>query len=528
MKIISPRPNIRRVGNDKSNDQESDRKQRQGGVRIKVKSESLPPLTRMGSTASGQRTRTSSCNTSLERRGSSPKKRRPLLRGRVNSFRDKDTPRAAVKRRSSSTGAIGANSRLSRSNSLARRRSKLTVGKKRSGDPLSSTGANVMCFSRGSDRMTFMQDEMISPWLDEGMASDDASLMTRTIRNPRILPVPTSRPSSPETELSSSWQGRRGRRRERRSRRSSSKGRRHSPPHPCLPSFQTSTSLTPPTPPTSQQVDLQFPVIDPTLSCISDRSSAGGSTVRSARSVSREKSPKEKSSSRSQLVSQTPKDGAPASPLALSGGGETGLRGEEIIRTEKSGKESLNSFDPHQKKEAKGDKCLSSQATAEDMISSLSFDMDLQEERKTSTAMLSPRSTSPRHQSGKFPVEKSLTQERQQRYPSIAFTSLSSSPLTSEFSPPLRQIQRKTALLQQQQQQKHQQQQQQQQQQSHFRRIDFQHLRHLQLRNQQQQLQNGKMEGRRCSIGVCVWIFSLVMALSWISLYLYQYSHVWS
>lgn len=176
--LVCAMSNDKGDGNGQSCDKKGEKQPKQGR-RAKLKSGSLPPSTRFG--------RTVSCTNNLERKGSSPKKKGSVIKSKVNSFRETELriARPIVKRRSNSVGVLDTRSRLSRSSSQVRRKRKLSLGKKKSRES-------------SVDKLMHIKDDIISPWVNEGITSDDDSLMSRTIRNPRILRVP----SSPEIDRS--------------------------------------------------------------------------------------------------------------------------------------------------------------------------------------------------------------------------------------------------------------------------------------------------------------------------------------
>lgn len=81
---------------------------------------------------------------------------------------------------------------------LDRRKRKVRSASKKSRSEHENTGHRVQV----SGFTTFQPDEEITPWNEGSTNSDDNSVMTKTIKNPRILACKTTTPSKQETQIS--------------------------------------------------------------------------------------------------------------------------------------------------------------------------------------------------------------------------------------------------------------------------------------------------------------------------------------
>ena len=486
IKINSLKASVK--GND--NERSDEKKKQSQGRRLKAKADSLPPLTRLGRIASGYGVRNSSLTTSLERRGSSPKKKTSVIKSKVNSIRDGrvNVARTVVKRRSSSAGIIDTGLQLNRSTSQGRRKRKLSLCRKRSGES-------------ASDKITALQDEIISPWNDEGMTSDDTSLMKRTIRNPRILPVPASIPSSPETAVSNLWPSHQSRSRERRSRRSFSKSARISPYPP------TSTVQLPKPSGEFQFRDHEQPA--PLILNLSNHS-----MLPSEKSDTFEGRTSTKSTSMVDLVRQ-PTEDKPVSLTIHTGCVNAKKQEERAIQVESLDMRSVDQLDACDKKKvcSKGAKCLISQAAATDSTSPIPFYEKPKHENKTKEVHHTIDYTLPVRSSLK-PMKEATVESHPmdppQEYSSVEFASLSSSQITSEVPSTSKPTQNKIIVLQQQT--------------LPLRRVTFHDLRQFRLQNQRRPRQlNGSGKGSKwCTVYNCLCSLSISAVLSFIGFYLHQ------
>ncbi|GFN89967.1 hypothetical protein PoB_001647300 [Plakobranchus ocellatus] len=166
---------------------------------IRSKAKSLPALTKTQPMITSKKSRDASYTIHVEMKGSSPKKKRSPIKRKLSSLRvgESRTVRPVERRRWSSTGTLGSGPSGGRQapwsrNPINKRKTRCNSSIKKSLESSGTAATSVTCFSRGSDKITFTPNEIICPWFDDGTASDDSSLMTRTIRNPRILAVPIS------------------------------------------------------------------------------------------------------------------------------------------------------------------------------------------------------------------------------------------------------------------------------------------------------------------------------------------------
>ncbi|GFR87503.1 rho GTPase activating protein 22 [Elysia marginata] len=489
-KFIFPKANVKRDCIGKTGDKDGEKQQKQGR-RPKPKAGSSPPSTRLE--------RALSSINSSERKGSSPRKRNLLSKSKVNSFRDGGSrvPRTVVKRRSVSAGALDVRTRVSRSNSQGRRRRKPSLGRKRSGE-------------RSSDKQKFKQDDVMSPWVDEGMLSDDTSLMNRTIRNPRILPVL----SSPEMDVPCQGQGRRSRPLERRSGRPLSKNSGHSLlPRPSSLELKSS--------PTAIQA-FQLRANGPVSPLLPDISNAG--KTKSVLPRVRLDSP-ERSTCVDNCVAELNYQ-SPMSNYRVRCGDMQQERERLSSESTKEVSKSSGSSGQYKLNAAKQERALIPQVRARDIRASKSLvKKPLVEDKKRELQCIrkSPRriKSSVKQPDKRMACERLGLDQNQLRNTSVEFASMSSSQLTSEVSIVSKPARQKRTLVQQQQQQ-------QQQQPRHLRRVDLQHLRQFRFQNNkwQQQLSSPvrtKRPNRLCSICNCVWSICAAVLLTCIGISLHLY-----
>ncbi|RUS90455.1 hypothetical protein EGW08_001796 [Elysia chlorotica] len=486
VKIAFPKGNVKLDGNYISDGKEK-RQNRGRSSKAKTESWSLPPFSRYGRASSGYGAR----NYSPERKGSSPKKKAIMIKGRVGSFRydRSDMPRPVMKRRSTSAGVLETRTQPNRFASLGRRRRKGSASRKRSAEV---------------DKRGTMQDEVISPWNDEGLTSDDVSLMDRTIRNPRILPVPDSSPSSPETALLTPLPSRRSRSRERRSRRSFFKSARVSP-YPSLPSLHRTIS-------SEHEEEPQLEKQERTSPLVSNERDTGDMPGVPEKPDSPERSSNIKSASISGLVHPQPMKDDSASPSTYKAVVIANTQKEKEEKVGSLGLKSLERLDSCEPKDICENtaKDFLPPAAANDLISSISCHEESKDESGHKETCLVEECT-PFRSVLKPMIKHAVENERpdQDEYSSLEFVSPSSSHVISEGSSKAKPAHPKESVLQ-----RHN---------EPLKRVNIHNFRHFRLQNETKwQKPSVKGKSSRCR-SVFKLMCSSSLAVAFIGLYFYHY-----